>query len=75
MEEGTSREILAMVSASVTRVRGGSGNRKVKMNGQAINQYIYIYRRHCLSSSREDRVYPNNADHFYSNILCSKPLN
>ena len=36
MEEGTSREILAMVSASVTRVRGGSGNRKVKMNGEAI---------------------------------------
>ena len=42
MEEGTSREILAKVSASVTRVRGGSGNRKFKKNGQAINQHIYI---------------------------------
>jgi len=58
-----------MVRVSGVRVRRGSRNRRVRKNGQTMNEFVQVTLFFSYLEF-EDGVFPKDTDHFYSMILC-----
>ena len=58
-----------MVRVSRVRVRRGSRNRRVRKNGQTMNEFVQVTLFFSYLEF-EDGVLPNDTDNFYSMILC-----